>query len=193
MPVIFTPPGSVTSLETRRSIRCSGNPLSALREMTLPTANVVGPSNRSAAAGLIASGAVTYRVVPGLHHKNYGAYNSRVNSPTFGDPRQNLLNAYQPRVGQLAFKVSFSCRGSREFLTYVPHVGSSREFTWVPHERSSHAFLTWVHVGSARRFRTSVHESSRPNLREDACEPTSGTYVRNSCEGTYVNRRQELV
>jgi hypothetical protein len=42
-----------------------------------------------------------------LNHKNYGAYNSQVNSATFGDPRQNLLNAYQPRVGQLAFKVSF--------------------------------------------------------------------------------------
>ena len=42
-----------------------------------------------------------------LNHENYGAYNAQVNSPTFGDPRQNLLNAYQPRVAQLAFKVSF--------------------------------------------------------------------------------------
>jgi hypothetical protein len=42
-----------------------------------------------------------------LNHKNYGAYNAQVNSPTFGDPRQNLLNAYQPRVGQLAFKITF--------------------------------------------------------------------------------------
>jgi hypothetical protein len=30
-----------------------------------------------------------------------------VNTATFGEARQNLLNAYQPRVGQLAFKVSF--------------------------------------------------------------------------------------
>jgi len=41
------------------------------------------------------------------NHKNYGAYNAQVNSTTFGDPRQNLLNAYQPRVMQLAAKFSF--------------------------------------------------------------------------------------
>jgi hypothetical protein len=41
------------------------------------------------------------------NHKNYGAYNGQINSTTFGEPRQNLLNAYQPRVMQLAFKVSF--------------------------------------------------------------------------------------
>jgi hypothetical protein len=42
-----------------------------------------------------------------LNHENYGAYNSVLNTATFGDPRQNLLNAYQARVAQLAFKVSF--------------------------------------------------------------------------------------
>jgi hypothetical protein len=42
-----------------------------------------------------------------FNHENYGAYNTQVNSATFGDPRQNLLNAYQPRVAQLAFKVSW--------------------------------------------------------------------------------------
>ena len=41
------------------------------------------------------------------NHANYGNYNGQINSPTFGQPRQNLLNAYQPRVMQLAFKVSF--------------------------------------------------------------------------------------
>ena len=41
------------------------------------------------------------------NHANYGAYNPLINSTTFGQPRQNLLNAYQPRVMQLAFKVSF--------------------------------------------------------------------------------------
>ncbi|MDO8680961.1 MAG: carboxypeptidase-like regulatory domain-containing protein [Acidobacteriota bacterium] len=41
------------------------------------------------------------------NHKNFGAYNAQLNSTTFGQPRQNLLNAYQPRVMQLAFKVSF--------------------------------------------------------------------------------------
>lgn len=41
------------------------------------------------------------------NHKNYGAYNAQINTATFGEPRQNLLNAYQPRVMQLAFKVSF--------------------------------------------------------------------------------------
>jgi hypothetical protein len=41
------------------------------------------------------------------NHANYGAYNGQINSTSFGQPRQNLLNAYQPRVMQLAFKVSF--------------------------------------------------------------------------------------
>ena len=41
------------------------------------------------------------------NHANFGAYNGQINSTTFGQPRQNLLNAYQPRVMQLAFKVSF--------------------------------------------------------------------------------------
>jgi hypothetical protein len=41
------------------------------------------------------------------NHKNYGAYNSQINTAGFGDPRQNLLNAYQPRVWQLAFKLTF--------------------------------------------------------------------------------------
>jgi hypothetical protein len=41
------------------------------------------------------------------NHANYGAYNGQINSTTFGQPRQSLLNAYQPRVMQLAFKVSF--------------------------------------------------------------------------------------
>ena len=41
------------------------------------------------------------------NHANYGNYNGQINSPTFGQPRQNLLNAYQPRVMQLAFKVGF--------------------------------------------------------------------------------------
>jgi hypothetical protein len=42
-----------------------------------------------------------------FNHTNYGAYNAQVNSATFGDPRQNLLNAYLPRSAQLAAKFSF--------------------------------------------------------------------------------------
>jgi hypothetical protein len=42
-----------------------------------------------------------------LNHKNYGAYQSVINQAGFGDPRQNLLNAYQPRIGQLAFRLAF--------------------------------------------------------------------------------------
>ncbi len=42
-----------------------------------------------------------------LNHKNYGAYQTTITNPGFGDPRQNLLNAYQPRVAQVAFKLSF--------------------------------------------------------------------------------------
>jgi hypothetical protein len=42
-----------------------------------------------------------------FNHKNYGAYQSVLNNAGFGDPRQNLLNAYQPRIMQLAFRVQF--------------------------------------------------------------------------------------
>jgi hypothetical protein len=42
-----------------------------------------------------------------FNHKNYGAYQSVLNNPGFGDPRQNLLNAYQPRIAQLAFRLAF--------------------------------------------------------------------------------------
>ena len=42
-----------------------------------------------------------------FNHANYGAYNTQINSPTFGQPRQNALNAYLPRVWQFAAKVAF--------------------------------------------------------------------------------------
>ena len=42
-----------------------------------------------------------------LNHKNFGAYQSVINNAGFGNSRQNLLNAYLPRVGQLAAKFSF--------------------------------------------------------------------------------------
>ncbi len=41
------------------------------------------------------------------NHANFGAYNGQLNSTTFGQPRQSLLNADQPRVMQLAVKFSF--------------------------------------------------------------------------------------
>jgi hypothetical protein len=42
-----------------------------------------------------------------FNHANYGAYNTQIGSPTFGQPRQQALNAYLPRVWQFAFKFSF--------------------------------------------------------------------------------------
>ncbi|MGH9347293.1 MAG: carboxypeptidase regulatory-like domain-containing protein [Vicinamibacterales bacterium] len=42
-----------------------------------------------------------------FNHANYGAYNGQINSTTFGQPRQNALNAYLPRVWQFACKVGF--------------------------------------------------------------------------------------
>ncbi|MBI3262789.1 MAG: carboxypeptidase regulatory-like domain-containing protein [Acidobacteria bacterium] len=42
-----------------------------------------------------------------FNHANYGAYNGVVNTVTFGNPAQSLLNAYLPRVLQLAFRVGF--------------------------------------------------------------------------------------
>jgi hypothetical protein len=42
-----------------------------------------------------------------FNHANYGAYNAQINSTTFGQPRQNALNAYLPRVWQFAGKITF--------------------------------------------------------------------------------------
>lgn len=42
-----------------------------------------------------------------LNHENYGAYQTVINNAGFGQPRQNLQNAYQPRVGQVAFRLQF--------------------------------------------------------------------------------------
>jgi hypothetical protein len=42
-----------------------------------------------------------------LNHQNFGAYDGVVNSVTFGQPRQNLGNAYTPRSAQLGFRVQF--------------------------------------------------------------------------------------
>jgi hypothetical protein len=42
-----------------------------------------------------------------FNHANFGAYNAQINSPTFGQPRQNALNAYLPRVWQFAGKITF--------------------------------------------------------------------------------------
>ncbi|MGD9904773.1 MAG: carboxypeptidase regulatory-like domain-containing protein [Vicinamibacterales bacterium] len=42
-----------------------------------------------------------------FNHKNYGAYRGVLNQAGFGQPAQNLLNAYQPRIGQLAFRLAF--------------------------------------------------------------------------------------
>jgi hypothetical protein len=42
-----------------------------------------------------------------FNHENFGSYNAVVTSPLFGQPQQNIGNAYRPRTGQLAFRVSF--------------------------------------------------------------------------------------
>ena len=42
-----------------------------------------------------------------FNHENYGAYRGALNQAGFGDPAQNLLNAYQPRIAQLAFRLAF--------------------------------------------------------------------------------------
>lgn len=42
-----------------------------------------------------------------FNHANFGRYNGQFNASTFGEPRQNLGNAYLPRVLQLAAKLSF--------------------------------------------------------------------------------------
>ena len=42
-----------------------------------------------------------------FNHANYGAYNAVVTTATFGQAQQNNVNAYRPRTGQLAFRLTF--------------------------------------------------------------------------------------
>jgi hypothetical protein len=42
-----------------------------------------------------------------FNHANYGSYVTAVNSSSFGQPRASGANAYVPRSGQLAFRISF--------------------------------------------------------------------------------------
>jgi hypothetical protein len=42
-----------------------------------------------------------------FNHDNFGSYNTQVTSANFSRPAQNLGNAYLPRVGQFAFRVTF--------------------------------------------------------------------------------------
>jgi hypothetical protein len=39
--------------------------------------------------------------------KNYGNYNTQLDSPTFGQPTAASGNAYTPRSGQLGFRFEF--------------------------------------------------------------------------------------
>jgi len=71
-----------------------------LHRIDLPVSKDIGLSNGIRLTGI----AEVFKV---MNHANFGAYNGQINSTTFGQPRQSLLNAYQPRVMQLAFKVSF--------------------------------------------------------------------------------------
>ena len=42
-----------------------------------------------------------------FNHDNYGSFVTIINNASFGQPRQNLGNAYVPRSGQLGFRFSF--------------------------------------------------------------------------------------
>ncbi|PHY10079.1 MAG: hypothetical protein CK533_11580 [Acidobacterium sp.] len=42
-----------------------------------------------------------------FNYENFGSYNAVVTSPLFGQPQQNIGNAYRPRTGQLAVRVQF--------------------------------------------------------------------------------------
>ncbi len=82
---------------SRRATRCAGLPLHRIDLRVSKDINLPG--------GMKVTGiAEVFNVT---NHANYGAYNGQINSTTFGQPRQNLLNAYQPRVMQLAAKFSF--------------------------------------------------------------------------------------
>ena len=76
-----------------------------------------------------------------FNHENYGAYNGQVNSTTFGEPRQNLLNAYQPRVMQLAFRARLLRVGCRVRVRRF-----SGCYSRLNSEPSNHRVLTVAHA-----------------------------------------------
>lgn len=80
-------------------------PRNALRGFALHRVDVRLSKDLDIGRGMKVTGMV--EVFNLFNHKNYGAYNAQVNSATFGDPRQNLLNAYLPRVVQLAARMTF--------------------------------------------------------------------------------------
>ena len=42
-----------------------------------------------------------------FNHENYGSYVTTTSSANYGDPQQNIAVAYQPRIAQLGFRVTF--------------------------------------------------------------------------------------
>jgi hypothetical protein len=42
-----------------------------------------------------------------FNHENFGSFVTQINNARFGEPNQNLANAYTPRSGQLGFRFSF--------------------------------------------------------------------------------------
>ena len=51
--------------------------------------------------------ALTGEVFNLFNHDNFGSFVTIINNASFGQPRQNLGNAYVPRSGQLGFRLSF--------------------------------------------------------------------------------------
>jgi hypothetical protein len=51
--------------------------------------------------------ALTGEVFNVFNHDNFGSFVTIINNASFGQPRQNLGNAYVPRSGQLGFRFSF--------------------------------------------------------------------------------------
>jgi hypothetical protein len=51
--------------------------------------------------------ALTGEIFNLFNHDNYGSFVTIINNASFGQPRQNLGNAFVPRSGQLGFRLSF--------------------------------------------------------------------------------------
>ena len=51
--------------------------------------------------------ALTGEIFNVFNHDNFGSFVTIINNASFGQPRQNLGNAYVPRSGQLGFRFSF--------------------------------------------------------------------------------------
>ena len=81
-------------------------PRNALRGLPLHKVDMRAVEDASAASAASAS-RCSAEVFNVFNRKNYGSYNTQLDSADFGQPVASSGNAYVPRSGQLGFRLEF--------------------------------------------------------------------------------------